>query len=487
MRRHLSCRIRPVLCVLGACLALSSPSHGQQSSNAASTKYYVSADARPNGDGSRPRPFLLLAQAESASAAGDTIYLLSSDSGQVLDGGIALKPRQKLIGIGANGGILEHAADRVQLTNTTALPGGVMVQLSEHNEVAGIHFMNMRNVAISGSDTNYSGTYIHHTTFSGNAEQHIEDERGLVYSISLEATRGYLDGISIEDSSFYDGEDLGAIRVFQSGDSRGNYLFQRNDFSNLGGRAYFVRTRNSSRVETVILDSTADNIGRGERNSDSIIPYLMGQSEQVMLIRNYRFQNTEQEGNRSNTGIEAFMFGQPRPDEANWCTRCTLTLKIFDSVIENAVTDPIQFSNSGRNSELSYEIRNTRIIGGNPQQGGGGISLNLQSVPDSGGSTKLLVENSDIIGTTGYGFAMNNRGGGDGHSVIVDFGGGALGSLGNNRFIGNEKGAMRVPHNRITAANNWWDGGEPTVYNSENQPSGDAHVWVEPVLRADPR
>ena len=280
----------PVLCVLGACLALSSPSHGQQPSNAASTKYYVSADARPNGDGSRPRPFLLLAQAESASAAGDTIYLLSSDSGQVLDGGIALKPRQKLIGIGANGGILEHAADRVQLTNTTALPGGVMVQLSEHNEVAGIHFMNMRNVAISGSGTNYSGTYIHHTTFSGNAEQHIEDERGLVYSISLEATRGYLDGISIEDSSFYDGEDLGAIRVFQSGDSRGNYLFQRNDFSDLGGRAYFVRTRNSSRVETVILDSTADKIGRGERNSDSIIHDLMGSRNRSCLFETIVFK-----------------------------------------------------------------------------------------------------------------------------------------------------------------------------------------------------
>ena len=213
----------------------------------------------------------------------------------------------------------------------------------------------------------------------------------------------------------------------------------------------------------------------------------MGQSEQIMLIRNYRFRNTKQEGNRSNTGIEAFMFGAPRPDERNWCTRCKLTLKILDSVIENAVTDPIQFSNSGRNSELSYEIRNTRILGGHPQQGGGGISLNLQSVPDSGGSTQLLVENSDIIGTTGYGFAMNNRGGGDGHAVTVDFGGGALGSRGHNRFIGNEKGAMRVPQNRITAANNWWDGGKPTIYNSENQPSDDAAVLVEPVLRTDPR
>jgi len=34
-----------------------------------------------------------------------------------------------------------------------------------------------------------------------------------------------------------------------------------------------------------------------------------------------------------------------------------------------------------------------------------------------------------MIGTTGYGFAMNNRGGGE-FVAVIDFGGGALGSLG---------------------------------------------------------
>ena len=129
-----------------------------------------------------------------------------------------------------------------------------------------------------------------------------------------------------------------------------------------------MRTQHNSRVETIILDSTADNIGRGNRNSDSIIPYLMGQSEQIMLVRNYHFKNTNQEGSASNTGIEAYLFGSPRPDEANWCTACKLTFKIFDSVIENAVTDGIQFSNAGTNSELAYEIRDTKIIGGNPHR-----------------------------------------------------------------------------------------------------------------------
>ena len=267
-----------LLTVIGSLLTVSPLATSQQSGGVGISEYYVAADAGSTGDGSRNRPFASLSQAETASAAGDIIYLISSNRTKRLNGGIVLKPGQKLLGIDASGRLLENPGLRVQLSNTTDKLDGVMVQLSNHNEVAGIHFMDMRNYAISAANTNYSGTYIHHTSYSGNAQEHVEDERGLVYAISLDASAGILDGIRIEDSSFYDGEDLGAIRVFQSGNSRGNYRFQRNDFSDLGERAYFVRTQNSSLVETAILDSTADNIGRGDRNSDSIIPYLMGQS-----------------------------------------------------------------------------------------------------------------------------------------------------------------------------------------------------------------
>ena len=243
-----------ILPILGIILAFAQQSVRQHSSADEINDYYVSADAGVNGDGSQSKPFLLLSQAESASAAGDTIYLVASNRAGLLDGGIALKPRQKLIGTTANGQFLDSAGSRVQITNTSDHLNGVIVQLSDHNEIAGIHFVNMRSYAISASGSDYSGTYIHHSSFSGNATEHIEDERGLVYAISLDATEGDLDGIRIEDSNFRDGHDLGGIRVFHSGNSRGNYHFQRNDFSDLGGRAYFVQSLDSSRVETVILD-----------------------------------------------------------------------------------------------------------------------------------------------------------------------------------------------------------------------------------------
>ncbi len=435
--------------------------------------FYVTNNSASLDDGSRQ--FLTLAEAESRSAPGDTIYLVNLDPSAVLDGAIQLKPGQKLLGVDEEGRLLEEANSRIRIANSSDALAGAIVSLSTDNEIAGIHFVNMQNAAIAGEGVDYSGLYVHHASFSGNAEEHVEDERGLVYSVSLDASEGELDNIRIEDSEFRDGEDLGAIRVFHSGDSRGSYRFQNNHFNDLGGRPYFVRTQHSSLAETIILDSSADNIGRGNRNSDSIIPYLMGQSQQVMLVRNYHYKNTLGVGNQSNTGIESFMFGFPREDTANFCTACKLTFKIEDSVIENAVTDPIQFSNAGSNSQLHLEIRNVRIIGGTPRQGGGGISLNLQSTESSGSHTTLLVENTEIIGTDRYGFSMTNRGGGE-YSAIIDFGGGPLGSKGNNLMRDNEYGDMHLTGSRVHAINSSFDGAEPSVFVGDDEPGDQSLV-----------
>ena len=97
------------------------------------------------------------------------------------------------------------------------------------------------------------------------------------------------------------------------------------------------------------------------------------------------------------------------------------------------------------------------------------------------------MEDSDVIATTGYGVTFNDRGGNGGHSVVVDLGGGVLGSRGRNRFAGNEKGAVRLPQNRVTAAHNWWGGGKPTMYDGEDRLSEDRNVLIEPVLSEEPR
>jgi len=145
---HYPLTIFSICALIGISLAISSQSFSQNPGSVAFNSYYVSASAAASGDGSQNRPFTSLQKAEAVSSNGDIIYLLPADGGDVLNGGIVLKPGQKLIGIDAEGNFAEDTEKRIKLTNTTSTLNGVMVQLADHNEVAGIHFMDMSNYAI---------------------------------------------------------------------------------------------------------------------------------------------------------------------------------------------------------------------------------------------------------------------------------------------------------------------------------------------------
>ena len=479
-----------ITCLLLATGSLQLLSNGPQAQTIRSgdaDSIYVSASAEIGGNGTSASPFRMLSDAERASEPGDTIFLIAQNITDVIDGHISLKPGQKLLGMLPDGRVSEDVELRVKLTNSSTQNDGFVVEVSNSNEIAGVHFVNIRNSAITNEKMDFSNTHIHHSTFSGTADDHVEDDRGLLYAVTFSASEGVQGNVRVEDSLFLNGFDLGAIYISHSGSSKADYRFQRNEFYDLGGRPYFVQTSGQSKVETVILDSSADNIGLGGRNSDSIIPWLMGESEQVMLVQNYHYKNTDQVGNDSNTGMEAFIFGEPRPDPENWCIRCKLSLKIVDSVFEDTVTDSIQFTNFGVNSDLSYEIRNTRIVGGDPKQGGGAISLNVENGPNSSGRTTLLVENTDIFDSKGYGFSMNDSGVSDGYSATIDFGGGALGSRGNNRIVGNERGSIRIPPVNMSAGSNWWGERGLSVRNTVHELYPGANIEIQPLLAQDPR
>ena len=74
---------------------------GGQGSSSTGGSLYVSADALAGGDGSRAHPFNSLQAVEQASKPGDSIVVLPASIDRApLDGGIALKPGQRLIGEG---------------------------------------------------------------------------------------------------------------------------------------------------------------------------------------------------------------------------------------------------------------------------------------------------------------------------------------------------------------------------------------------------
>jgi len=439
--------------------------------------YYVSSTAQAGGDGSLARPFRSLSQVAFIAAEGDTIYLMSGGPGTFHDGAIRLKSGQKLLGAGQSGRPVESASATVQVTNSSGALNGSVVVLSSDNEIAGLHFVDLKGHGIIAGDENISGAYIHHNIFTNSAES-----EQIIWPISLVSESGVIGSVEISDSIFRDGRDMGGIQIVHQGSSFGSYFFRGNEFRNLGGRAYHLQTMHDSRINSIILNSSVDNIGRGNRNSDSILPMLQGSSSQTMLVKGFYYNNSQQVGNQSNTGMEVFLMGNPFVGEENWCDGCKLELFIEDSIFENTVTDGIQLTNFGSNSEIDIEIRHVQVINANPQQAGGAISLIAENAQNSGSRSTLLIENSDMVDSSGYGFVVLDQN--KGYTSKVDLGGGQLGSKGNNRILNNDDGAVSAIQANPVARHNWWGpAGKPEAQLEGGRSS---FVW-QPALEKDPR
>jgi hypothetical protein len=446
------------LWVLLACVMLAACASGIGMSGG--RDFHVAELAAAGGDGSKEAPFRLLSEAEAASGPGDRIFVRASP-GSGLAGAIALKPNQKLIGLAASGRKPQTEEEMVRLGSLNGSPDGFIVKLARGAEVSGFYFSNISNAAILGKDSDFSGARVHHNVFSGAAPG-----EALIYAVDLGGTSS-VTGVRVTDNTFRDGDTLGGVRVQQRGSSSGEYRFERNSFSDIGGRAYHIHSYETAKVTTVttdILDSTADNIGVGNRNSDSILPYLMGQSQQTMRVKNFTYRNSKKTGNASNTGLEVFVYGWPRPEEdrANWCDGCRIDLTVEDSFFDKPITDGIQLTNYGANTTMTVEIRRTRVVGATPRQVGGALSLVAEKERNGGGRVTVLVEDSELSGSSAFGFANTSESPG-GPVAIIDLGGGALGSKGRNIIAGNAQGAFKLQKEQVTARNNWWGGAQPQV------------------------
>ncbi|WP_067714682.1 hypothetical protein [Nocardia yamanashiensis] len=159
-------RASAVLLVLFACAA--SPA-GLATAEPDSATWYVSAAAPAGGTGSAESPFDSLARAESASRDGDAIVVVPVAADvPALDGGITLKPRQKLVGDGpAVVGAAGNAA-LPRIANSTGARDGDAVRLAPGAEVrnlvisgarrGGIYGSDAANVVIAGNDVSGTNT-----------------------------------------------------------------------------------------------------------------------------------------------------------------------------------------------------------------------------------------------------------------------------------------------------------------------------------------
>jgi hypothetical protein len=115
---------------------------------------YVSATATDKGDGSQKHPFSSLKEVEAASEPGDTIIVVPSPIGvPPLDGGIALKSGQRLIGGGPRSLTRTEGAAAPRISNTSGQHlSGDAVRLADNTEVQNLTILNTFRGAIYGSD-----------------------------------------------------------------------------------------------------------------------------------------------------------------------------------------------------------------------------------------------------------------------------------------------------------------------------------------------
>jgi hypothetical protein len=135
--------------------------------SAGATSLFVRAGAPPGGDGSRSRPLQSLAAVAAASKAGDSIIVLPAPlSEPPLDGGIALKAGQRLIGAGppVTGDQPLSRAPRITNTNAAANSGDAVL-LADHAEVRNLIIVNAARGGIYGR--NVSGVQILGNNLSG--------------------------------------------------------------------------------------------------------------------------------------------------------------------------------------------------------------------------------------------------------------------------------------------------------------------------------
>ncbi len=144
-------------------------------SEAAST-WYVKADAAAGGNGSRSRPFTTLEQVEAASQPGDTIRVLPSM--RPLDGGIQLKDRQRLTGLGDRVTRATASGARPTITNTTATRyNGDAIRLANNNLVENVHIDGASRSGIFGVNAarpEIRGTLITNNMIQGNDLRRLE-------------------------------------------------------------------------------------------------------------------------------------------------------------------------------------------------------------------------------------------------------------------------------------------------------------------------
>jgi hypothetical protein len=236
--------VTAVLAVLAACPA-ATRAIDQRKPALPGRTWYVDNTAAPDGDGSMVAPFDRLARAERAADAGDTIYVFRGDgTARGLDGGIRLRPFQRLIGSGARfdaGGEAPFPAGERPLLGAAS---GPVVVLADGVRVEGLALAGAEPVAIAGEgihDAYLGGLHV-------DGALRLRDPRGVVHVESSELRAGGGAALAVDSARGEARVELDGVTLL-GGDGASEGLSLR-----AGGDASL-----SVAAESAVLDGIAGN------------------------------------------------------------------------------------------------------------------------------------------------------------------------------------------------------------------------------------
>ena len=438
--------------------------------SAAGRTWFVRAAASGVGDGSMQRPFATLAAVEGASGSGDTIVVLpGSSSAAPLDGGIALKPEQKLVGAGPPVTGLTGSSPAPRITNSSpAQHSGDAVGLADGAEVSniavvgayrgGIYGSDVKNVSIHGNDvtaTNTSCTtgfvvqpFVLPTSAPGIG---VPFSTGLTNgwaAIMLDeshtATNLSITGNFVHDASCADGIDVrasGTANVTARVD-RNALTRLRQDMSKASLLAIGLQTTDSSRLmaevdnnsETYIGTATAGDFGQAD--SEGLFENTAGPSHLVEHVDHNVFAHGL--GHISANCVEmAASNGGPSEE-----------MTLANSTCDYVVGDIIEAANLSRDAAMALTIDHVRashstFVGAQAQApiepGDDGDCL-LEVASGSGSTTRVTIQNSQFTSCVadGVGVVSNVVDGTNAPVKAISF------DVHNSRISANQLSNLRV-------------------------------------------
>ncbi|MCQ4083912.1 hypothetical protein NGB36_25815 [Streptomyces sp. RB6PN25] len=375
MPRFVKARVYVALGVLGSVLVLG----GLPAAAAGPTIWYVSATASPGGDGSRQAPFDGLAAVELASSPGDTIVVLPAPlSVPPLDGGIALKPRQKLIGAGPSvtkkGNGKGPAAPRI--TNTHALLHlGEGVVLADGAQVSNLVITGTYRSAVFGLEV--TGVDVHGNDIVGPntsctdqpqspplvaptntpgvgtlSNPHVLGVAGIVVDDLLAASGTVsINGNFVHDAACGDGIDLHTAGIADIhavvADNTLTRVSNGGDQTTVG--AIGIGTLNKSRLTADLDRNTQTYIGTTGSDSEGIYAFVGETSRMSVAVDHNDFAHGI--GNDSANGIEYSVLG--RNNEAS--------MTVTDSRFHDVPGDMLEENNLGVNSTMSLTLDHVTV------------------------------------------------------------------------------------------------------------------------------